>query len=115
MRNEGVDIGALEAIALQQLQAGFGLLAYGEFEDLLAVLVYVGHFLIDGFTSSRIEAAASGHLQEASAGAIDFGDEVDQANRIIFGGLEKASTRSLPKKNAGCAISGARDRRHHVG
>ena len=51
MRDEGVNVGTFEAIAFQQLQAGFGLLSHGELEDLLAVLMNVVHLFIDGFTS----------------------------------------------------------------
>src|ERR1019366_10331011 len=98
------NIRSFEAVAFEQLQTGFGLLAHGKLEDLLAVLVNVVHLLIDSFTRGRIEAATAGHIEKTAAGAVDLVDEVDQANRIIFGRLENNGTRAVAKDDAGGAV-----------
>src|ERR1700691_536955 len=115
MGDEGVDVRSFEAVAFQQLQAGFGLFAHGELEDLLAVLMNVVHFLVDGFMRGGIEAASAGHLQEASAGAVDFVDEIDQSYGIVFGGFEDYGARSVAEDHAGCTVGVIDDRRHYVG
>src|SRR5215468_3278725 len=43
VRDEGVDVAAFQAVAFQNFLTEFGLLAHGEFEDGLAVLVDVMH------------------------------------------------------------------------
>ena len=53
------------------------------------------HVFVDGFVGGRIERAASGHVQEIPAGAVDVVCEIEDAF-IISGGL---------KENCACAVA----------
>ncbi len=104
MRNEGIDIGALETVAGEQLFANFGLFTDGELEYLLAILVNIVHFLVDSFVTRGIQASPSRHVQGASSGSVNLVDKIDQADRIIFRGFEDRGPRTVAEDHAGGAI-----------
>ena len=105
---------AFQPVAFEQLLAQFGLLADGELEDLLAVLVHVVHSLLDRFLARGVQAASAGHVKELGAGTVDFMDVVDQPHGIIFRGLQNHRARAIAKDHAGGAVGVVDDRRHHV-
>ena len=101
MGNEDVDVGAFQAIALEQLEAKFGLFAYGEFEDLLAILMHVVHLVRDGFFAAGVEAAAARHIQELPARTVDLVNEINETFLIVLGGLEHGCAGAIPEDHAG--------------
>src|SRR5580704_19197417 len=104
MGNEGIDVGALQSVALQDSLADFGHFADGVLEDGAAVLVDVMHPLIDGFVARGIQAAASGHVQRTTSGTVDLVDEVDQSEPITLRWFKDDRAGPVAKNNAGRAI-----------
>src|SRR3982074_1835867 len=106
MRNECIDVRSFETIAAKQLLAAFSLLAHGKLKDLLPILMDVVQFRVDRLMGGGMETAAGRHVEEASAGAIDFMDEIDQAHRLVFCGLENGGsgprTKNTPGDPGGC-------------
>src|SRR5580700_10851901 len=84
MGNEGIDVSALQPIALEESLADFGHFADGVLEHRSAVLVDVMHPLVDGFVARGMQAAASGHVQRTSSGTVDLMDEVDHSEAITI-------------------------------
>ena len=78
MRNEDVDIGALQAIALEQLQAELGLLANRELEHLLAILVNIVQLFLDGFLAAGVQTATARHIEKLPTRSIHFVDEINE-------------------------------------
>jgi len=62
-------------------------LSHRIFEDWLTVLVNKVHLLVHSFVARRMQAAATRHIQRASAGTIHLVFEVNQAH-AIFGRLQ---------------------------
>src|SRR5882762_3839253 len=114
MRNECIDVRSFETITAKQLLADFSLLAHGKLKDLLPILMDVVHFLVDRLMGRGMETAPGRHVQEASPGAIDFMDEIDQAHRLVFRGLENGGSGSVAKDHAGSSVRVVDDRRHNV-
>src|SRR5258708_39508260 len=110
MRNECIDIRSFETITAKQLLADFGLLAHGKLKDLLPILMNVVHFLVDRLVGRGMETAPGRHVEEASAGAIDFMDEIDQAHRLVFRGLENAGSDPRSKDHPGMSVRLVTDR-----
>ena len=110
MGNEHVNVRPFQPITLEQLEAKFGLLAHGEFEDLLAVLVHVVHFVGDSFFAAGMQAAAARHIQELSARAVDLMNEINESFVIVLGRFEHGRTRAVPEDNAGGPIGVVDDR-----
>src|SRR6185437_14932639 len=79
MRNKGIDVGSAEAVTSEQLFGKFRHLSYCILEDGAAVLVNDMHLLVHGLVSGGMQAAAAGHVQRASAGAIHFVQKIDQS------------------------------------
>src|SRR5205814_4797403 len=70
MRNEGVNITSLQAIALKNLFANFCLLADRELEYCLAVLVNIMHLFVHRFVSGGMQASPTRHVKGTSPGAV---------------------------------------------
>src|SRR6266566_5157265 len=115
MGNEGIDVGALEPVALEQFLAQFRLLADGKLKDLLAILVDVVHSFCDRLLARRVQAAAAGHKEILAAGAIDLVNEVDQTDGVVFGRFKNCRARTVSKDHTSGAVSVVDDRRHYVG
>src|SRR3984893_6607365 len=114
MRNECIDVRSFETITAKQLLADFSLLAHGKLKDLLPILMDVVHFLVDRLMGGGMETAAGRHVEGAGAGAIDFMDEIDQAHRLVFRGLENGGSGPVAKNHAGSSVRVVDDRRHNV-
>ena len=115
MGNEGIDVAAFQAVASEDFFAKLGLLADGELEHRLAVLMNVVHPLLDRFLGGGMKASAARHVERATARAIHLVDEIDQAFGIIFRGLQDDGAGSIAEDHAGGAVGVVDDRRHHVG
>src|SRR5580693_1200166 len=112
MGNEGIDVSALQPIALEESLADFGHFADGVLEHRSAVLVDVMHPLVNGFVARGVQAAASGHVQRTSSGTVDLVDEVDQPEAIAIGWFEDDGASPVAKNNASRPIGVVDDRRH---
>src|ERR1035438_6926019 len=55
------------------------------------------------------------HIEKLAAGTIDFVNEVDQPDGVIFGGFQNRRARTVPEDHAGGAVGVVDDRRHYVG
>src|ERR1035438_10343006 len=104
MWNEEIDIGSSHAVAFEDFVAGLGHFSDRKFENSLTILMNVVHFLVDGFVGGRIEAAASRHVERDAARTIHFVEEVDQSERIVFGGLDDHGAGSVTEDDAGGTI-----------
>src|SRR5258708_35158995 len=71
------------------------------------------HFLVHGFVAGAVQAAAARHIKVASAGAVDFMDEVD-AIVFVGGRLDQDGARAVAEDNASRAVSVVNDGRHDV-
>ena len=116
----GIDHGHVvggEAVARQQVAAGFVHLADGVLEHLAAVLVDVVQALVDGFVGSRQAAAAGGHLEEIAARAVHLADEIDEAQVVfaIAGGLDQHGAGAVAEQDAGGAVGVVDDAAHGIG
>src|SRR5580704_19638538 len=100
MGNEGIDVGALQSVALQDSLADFGHFADGVLEDCAAVLVDVMHPLVNGFVARGMQAAASGHVQRTSSGPVDLVDEVDHSEAITIRRFEDDGASPVAENNA---------------
>src|SRR5260370_12999254 len=114
MRNECIDIRSFETITAKQLLADFSLLAHGKLKDLLPILMNVVHFLVDRLVGRGMETAPGRHVEEASAGAIDFMDEIDQAHRLVFRGLENGGSGPAPQEHAPTSGGLAHNPKHNL-
>src|SRR4029077_8220196 len=104
VRNEHVDIPGLQSIAFKNLLAQLDLLANCKFEYRLPVLVNIVHFLVDGLVSRGMKTSAAGHIQRAAAGAVDFVNEIDNAQRIIVGWFKNYRARAVAENYTGSAV-----------
>src|ERR1019366_7181491 len=67
MRNEGVDLAALEVVAFKNLFAERRHLAHRELEDSCPILMNEVHLLVDRLVSRWIQASATWHVKRAAA------------------------------------------------
>ena len=70
----------------------------------------VVHFLVDGFTSGGIKTATARHVENAAARAIDFVDEINQPDGIVFRSLENYRARAIAKNHTRGTIRIINDR-----
>ena len=115
MRDQQTDIGGLKAVTREQARADFAHLGDRVFEDLLAFLMNVVHFVVDGFGAGRPATAPRGHVQVRRAGAVHFAHEIDEARVFVLrGGFHNHCARAIAKQNAGGAVLVVDDAAHGV-
>src|ERR1700751_418176 len=114
MRDECLNVVCLQSISFEKPFAELSLFANRILKDRLPVLVNEVHLLSDSVMRRGVEAAASGHLKGAAAGAIDFVQKIDEAQRIFFGWLQNHRSRAIAKDDASGAIGVVYDGRHYI-
>src|SRR5215469_14697151 len=104
MWNEYVNVGALQPVAFQKLLAKLCLLAHGELENLLPILMDVMHFLRNRVFARRMQTAPARHVQVISPRSVHLMDEVDEPLGVILRRLENRRASPVPKKDAGRTV-----------
>ena len=77
------DVVAGETVACEQVPASLEHFADGVLEDLRAVLVDEVQTLVHGLVGSWQAAAAGGHLEGVPARAVDFAQEIEEAEVFL--------------------------------
>ena len=113
--DEAAEVGTGEAVAGEDCFGDLGHLADGELVDGLTVLVDEVLLGVDGGVAGGKEAAAGGHVESGSAGAVDFVEVVDEADFAGFAGFEEDGTGTVAEDDAGGAVGVVDDGAHDVG
>src|SRR5208282_3777170 len=114
MRDEGINLAALNVVAFENLFAEQRHLPHRELEDRSSILVNEMHLLVDGIVTGWIQASAAWHVQRLATRSVDFVQKVDETDGVVFGGLEQDRACSIAKDDAGGAVGVVDDRRHYV-